>query len=102
MKFYHIITYSRNEKNNSIINEFYTSSAAKAKHTYLREIYRLFPSSEINFSSQPFTLRTLGDDEIIYGRDCGPSPRYVSCERMGAVSHLKLMWKYHSQMTKIK
>lgn len=102
MKFYHIITYSRDEKNNSVINESYTTSAAKAKHVYLREIYRLFPSSEIDFSSQPFTLRTLGDNEIIYGRDCGPSPRYVSCEKMGAVSHLKLIWKYHSQMIKIK
>ena len=102
MKFYHILTCSRNEKNNSIINEFYTSSAAKAKHAYLREVYRLFPLSEINFSSQPFTHSTIGKDENMYGRDCGPSPRYVSCERMGVISHLKLMWKYHSQMIKIK
>lgn len=102
MKFYHILTYSTDEKNNSIINEFYTASAAKAKHVYLREIYRLFPSKEIDSSSLPFTLRTLGDDEIMYGKDCGFSPRYVSCKKMSVRSHLKLMWKYHSQMTKIK
>lgn len=29
MKFYHILTCSTDEKNNFIINEFYTASAAK-------------------------------------------------------------------------
>lgn len=93
MKVYHIITYINHDS-----TEFYTYSAAAAKFYFKKQVELLFTNKE---DRKTLSIRDLSKNEKMIDCNFGSDPKYVHCEEMGILKHLKLLIKYHSQMTKI-
>lgn len=93
MKVYHIICYIDHDS-----TEFYTYSAARAKFYFKKQVELFFTNKE---DRKTLSIRGLPKNEMMIGCNFGPDPKYVHCEEMGIFKHLKLLIKYHSQMTKI-